>query len=88
MTDRERFRVAVGRLIRAHREAYAVSQEVLARELGITQASISNYENGKRDISFRALSDVALFFEAPLASFVEEVRREYDAPRAESGVAA
>lgn len=44
------FSVAVGAALRDARRAHGYSQSRLAREVGITQASYSNYENGKRDM--------------------------------------
>jgi transcriptional regulator with XRE-family HTH domain len=45
------FRVALGRAMRSERHAVHRSQSAVAQAVGITQASLSNYELGKRDVS-------------------------------------
>ena len=61
MTKQERFeiRTAVGKRIREWRLKRELSQAEVAREASITQASLSNYENGKRDLPLSTLVGVA-----------------------------
>lgn len=61
MTKQQRFeiRTAVGQRIRDWRLKRELSQAEVAREAGITQASLSNYENGKRDLPLSTLVGVA-----------------------------
>ena len=61
MTKQRRFeiRTAVGQRIRVWRLKRELSQAEVAREAGITQASLSNYENGKRDLPLSTLVGVA-----------------------------
>ena len=61
MTKQQRFemRSAVGRRIREWRLKRELSQADVARQAGITQASLSNYENGKRDLPLSTLVGVA-----------------------------
>lgn len=48
-------RADVGQRIRAWRLRRELSQAEVARLAGITQASLSNYENGKRDLPLTTL---------------------------------
>lgn len=54
-----RYRRALGAEIREQRESHAWPQGELARVAGITQAAVSNYEHGKRDIRVGALLAIA-----------------------------
>ncbi len=50
----------IARALRRHREVRRVPQSEVATIAGITQASVSNYENGKREAPLQlvlALSD-------------------------------
>lgn len=49
----------VGQRIREWRLRRELSQSEVARLAGITQASLSNYENGKRDLPLSTLLGVA-----------------------------
>ena len=51
-------RRAVGQRIREWRLRRELSQADVARTAGITQASLSNYENGKRDMPLSTLLGV------------------------------
>jgi transcriptional regulator with XRE-family HTH domain len=51
-------RRAVGQRIREWRSRRELSQADVARSAGITQASLSNYENGKRDMPLSTLLGV------------------------------
>ena len=52
-------RTNVGRRIREWRLRRELSQAEVARRASITQASLSNYENGKRDLPLSTLLGVA-----------------------------
>lgn len=52
-------RAGVGQRIREWRLRRELSQAEVARVAGITQASLSNYENGKRDLPLTTLLGVA-----------------------------
>lgn len=52
-------RVEVGQRVRQWRLRREMSQADVARLTGITQASLSNYENGKRDMPLSTLLGVA-----------------------------
>ena len=59
-TNGDRFgqRRAIGQRIREWRLKRELSQAEVARQAGITQASLSNYENGKRDLPLSTLLGV------------------------------
>ena len=57
--ERSTLRVDVGQRIREWRLRRECSQAEIARLAGITQASLSNYENGKRDLPLSTLIGVA-----------------------------
>ena len=61
MLELRRFelRSDVGHRLREWRLRRQLSQAEVARRAGITQASLSNYENGKRDLPLPALVHVA-----------------------------
>ena len=61
MTKEQRLeiRAEVGKRIREWRVRRELSQAEVAREAGITQASLSNYENGKRDLPLSTLVGVS-----------------------------
>jgi len=57
--DRREMRSDIGQRIRGWRLRREMSQADVARHAGITQASLSNYENGKRDMPLSTLIGVA-----------------------------
>jgi transcriptional regulator with XRE-family HTH domain len=57
--DRREMRSDIGQRIRDWRLRREMSQADVARHAGITQASLSNYENGKRDMPLSTLIGVA-----------------------------
>jgi HTH-type transcriptional regulator, competence development regulator len=59
VVDRPALRSDVGSRIREWRLRRELSQAEVARHAGITQASLSNYENGKRDLPLSTLVGVA-----------------------------
>ncbi len=58
-SDQKALRSEVGHRIREWRLRREMSQADVARQTGITQASLSNYENGKRDMPLSTLLGVA-----------------------------
>ncbi|MGE3856355.1 MAG: helix-turn-helix transcriptional regulator [Dehalococcoidia bacterium] len=61
---------AVGRRLRASRERRGVSQQRLADLIGITQAALSNYETGKRDLPLATFVRLASALDAPLGDLL------------------
>jgi transcriptional regulator with XRE-family HTH domain len=59
LVNERSLRQDVGVRIREWRLRRELSQAEVAREAGITQASLSNYENGKRDMPLSTLVGVA-----------------------------
>lgn len=62
----------VGKIIRKMRRDREMSQEQLAKLIGITQATVLKWEHDKGDITFKALVKIAQIFNVPVKSFFEE----------------
>lgn len=75
-------RRAIGHRIRTWRQRRGVSQAGLARLVGVTQSSLSNYENGKRDVSVYILLEIARVLDVDLEELtgMERARRRRDHP--------
>lgn len=73
MNDQTRtaLRSDVGLKIREWRLRRELSQADVARRAGITQASLSNYENGKRDMPLSTLMGVASALNVSLGDLLE-----------------
>lgn len=69
--DRFAQRRAVGGRIREWRMERELSQAEVARHAGITQASLSNYENGKRDLPLSTLLGVASALNVSLGDLLD-----------------
>lgn len=61
----------IGRKLQKAREEAGFSQEELARKLGCTQASLSNYELGKRRIYSADLQRIGEILGKPITYFLE-----------------
>lgn len=64
-------RTDVGQRIREWRLRREMSQADVARQTGITQASLSNYENGKRDMPLSTLLGVAASLNVSLGDLLD-----------------
>lgn len=64
------FQAAVGAALREKRLAVGLSQAGLAQLVGVTQASLSNYENGKRDMPLLTVFCMAGALGEDPASFI------------------
>ena len=64
-------REAVGQRIREWRRRRSLSQAYVANYAGITQASLSNYENGKRDLPLSTLLSVTGALNVTLAEVLD-----------------
>lgn len=53
------YRLLIGQNIRKWRELKGVKQELLALDIGITKAALSNIENNKTDINLHRIEDIA-----------------------------
>ncbi len=67
-TDR---RHAIGRKLREWRYKRDLSQVEVARASGITQASLSNYETGKRDLPLSTFLSVAAVLDVSLGDLLD-----------------
>ena len=64
-------RRAIGLRIREWRLKREMSQAEVARHAGITQASLSNYENGKRDLPLATLLGVTSALNVSLGDLLD-----------------
>jgi transcriptional regulator with XRE-family HTH domain len=62
----------IGRKLQKAREDAGLSQEELARKLGCSQASLSNYELGKRRLYLADLQRIGQLLGKPVTYFLEE----------------
>ncbi len=65
----------LGQRIRTWRQRRGTSQAGLAEQVGVTQSSLSNYENGKRDVSVYILMEIAEALDVDLEDLTGSVRR-------------
>ena len=65
-------RLGIADKLKYYRENNGISQEELAFAVDITQASISNYENGRSETQLSVLLAVADFFEISLLALLPE----------------
>jgi len=62
----------IGRKLQRAREEAGLSQEDLAKKLGCTQASLSNYELGKRRLYLADLQRIGQLLGKPVTYFLED----------------
>lgn len=72
----------IGYRITLAREEAGLNQKELAEMLGISQASLSNYENGKRRVYLPQLEIIASVLNKPLDYFSQPIDLEVKSPRA------
>jgi len=66
----------IGRKLQQAREDVGLSQEELAKKIGCTQASLSNYELGKRRLYLADLQRIGQIMGKPIAYFLEDAEGE------------
>ncbi len=66
----------IGQKLQKAREEAGLSQEELAKELGCTQASLSNYELGKRRLYLADLQHISQLLSKPITYFLEESQND------------
>lgn len=71
----------IGYRITIAREEAGLNQKELAEILGISQASLSNYENGKRRVYLPQLETIAKVLNKPLEYFSRPIDLEVKPPR-------
>jgi len=62
----------IGKKLQKAREEAGMSQEELAKKLGYTQASLSNYELGKRRLYLSDLKRISQILSKPITYFLED----------------
>ena len=69
----------IGKKLQKAREEAGLSQKELARRLGCTQASLSNYELGKRRLYLAELQHLSEILGKPVTFFLEDIDEAEDA---------
>lgn len=69
----------MGQRVRAHREAAGLTQETLARRIGLARTSITNIERGKQRILVHVLYDLADTFDVRPDALLPPILHESDA---------
>lgn len=71
MTERElpRDLAALGRRVAARRESVGLTQPALCEATGIGRTTLSQLENGRRDVAVSVLLRLSYFFEVPLSEW-------------------
>ncbi len=66
----------IGRKLQKAREEASLSQNELAQKIGCTQASLSNYELGKRRLYLADLQRIGEILGKPVSYFLEDSEEE------------
>lgn len=69
----------IGRKIQKAREEAGLNQEELAARIGLSQATLSNYELGKRRLYLAQLEAISRELGKPLQYFLEHGRKTVQA---------
>ena len=64
-------RIEVGRRLREARRRRGLSQSEVSQSAGITQASLSNYETGKRELPLSTILNLAAALDVSLGDLME-----------------
>lgn len=64
-------RIEVGRRLREARSRRGLSQSEVSQSAGITQASLSNYETGKRELPLSTILNLAAALDVSLGDLME-----------------
>lgn len=78
--------VHVGLRIRARRKAVGVTQEALAKALGLTFQQVQKYERGSNRVSASKLYEAAAFLGCEISELFPPIERNPAAPTAEDDV--
>ena len=68
-------RASLGEVIRRHREACGMTQELVAQKLGLSRQAVSKWESGKAEPSATSLLSLCDLFGVDVADLLREVNR-------------
>lgn len=74
-------RHALGERLRQSRDYLGLSQDEVAKYLGIPRSALSNIENGQRKIDFLELQKLAKLYKQPVSYFTGETQPETGLPQ-------
>lgn len=66
----DQFYVEVGKLLLAARQKAGLTQEQLAKEVGLTRTSVTNMERGRQKILLHTLADIARVLKTSVGAMV------------------
>lgn len=67
--------IAFSNVLKKHREIQHLTQFALANELGITRATIANYEQGKQSVTLETAIKASKVLKFDLSEITEELSR-------------
>jgi len=70
--------IHVGQRIRKRRVSLGISQNELAKYLGITFQQVQKYETGKNRIGASKLYEISLMLDTPVSFFFQEIPKSYN----------
>lgn len=68
----------IARKIKEFRQDRNLTQEELAKAIGVTQQQIERYENNKRRITFPIIIKISDFLDIPMSNFFPKVKTSLD----------
>lgn len=71
--EAQAFRAAVGRNLREQRLAHGMTQDELAWQVGVSQGSMSHYEQGKIELPLSVLLEVCRALDVTPAAIVPDM---------------
>ena len=66
----------IGKKLKELRESKNISQEQLAKMLGVAEATIANYEAERRTLTIEKLQNILSFLDTDLIEFLSENKQE------------
>jgi len=70
--------IHMGKMLRRRRTELGLSQEALAKSVGITFQQVQKYEKGANAMSASRVFEFALFMDTPVTYFSEALQQEQD----------
>jgi transcriptional regulator with XRE-family HTH domain len=63
--------------LKYYRSSKNISQEDIAKRLGLTKPNISNWENGKKAVPFKYFSDIAKILNVEIEDLCDDITEKY-----------
>lgn len=72
--------MTIGEKIKSLRQAKKLSQRAMAKDLNITNPTISMWENGIRNPDTHTLTELSKYFNVPISYFFEDQKNDLNKP--------